>query len=49
MYVPAYRGAYYGNMSVVFGYYLNSNMSCDDAIADFSAYTGGYLEITREK
>lgn len=42
MYVPAYPGALYGNMSVAFGYNSKPTDPPAQIIANFSAYTGGY-------
>lgn len=42
-YWPAYHGALYGNMSVVFGTpNLPSTTTCAAVMADFTAYTGEY-------
>jgi hypothetical protein len=43
MYAPAYPGALFGNMSVVYGIVHDSSVTCETALTDFSAYTGGYL------
>jgi len=42
MYAPAYPGALFGNMSVVFGNDLSNTTTCNDAITLVSAYTGPY-------
>jgi hypothetical protein len=42
VYAPAYPGALFGNMSVVFGNKLNASASCADIIALIGAYTGPY-------
>lgn len=42
-YWPAYHGALYGNMSVVFGTpNLPSTSTCQAVLSDFAAYTGEY-------
>jgi hypothetical protein len=42
MYIPAYPGALFGNMSVVYGLVYDSSATCTQALTGFSAYTGGY-------
>jgi hypothetical protein len=42
VYAPAYPGALFGNMSVVFGNDLPSNSTCAQVISLVSAYTGPY-------